>query len=104
MLLTEDEAKTKTCPLTFAVQEIRKPEWNGVREPGPWNCIGSGCMAWRWTSSDEGEGLVEAIKRRRTETNDTLLAAKNYVETHPEYRRRPQPDHGFCGMAGSVVR
>lgn len=35
MIRTEEEAKHRTCPLTFKV------------ESGPWPCVGSGCMAWR---------------------------------------------------------
>lgn len=46
-LLTEDEATTKICPLSFSAHEIRGNDGSGIREGGPWNCQASACMAWR---------------------------------------------------------
>lgn len=48
MVLTEEQAKKTTCQETFAVREIRDSLGSGIREGGPWGCLGSGCMAWRW--------------------------------------------------------
>lgn len=52
MILTEDEAKTKVCP-------ILKPEPAGLHSGVGGNgfafrprCLGSDCMAWRWQHSD----------------------------------------------------
>lgn len=71
--MTEDEAKTKWCPMVNGNRDI-----SGARiskEPGAgniWNCcIGSNCMMWRYS--------------------------------HPEYIRRNEEDKqlsGFCGIAG----
>lgn len=44
MILNEDEAKTKVCPVMSGPA--------AVAEVGSWiektNCLASGCMAWRW--------------------------------------------------------
>jgi hypothetical protein len=60
----EQDAKEMTCPLTLG-------------DSGPWPCVGSLCMAWRW------------------------------VETHiknpdcPDGDMIPSGDtHGYCGLAG----
>ena len=53
--MTEDEAKTKWCPFTFAVPEIRGSDGCGIRESGPWTCSGPRCMAW-FTENAATEG------------------------------------------------
>ena len=40
--MTEAEAKTKWCPLAFAVKAGGYATMNGS------HCIGSACMMWRW--------------------------------------------------------
>lgn len=72
MILTEQEANTKICPLTFAVREVRGPDGAGIREGGPGNCIGSTCMAWRW----RGGG--------------------------PDFVEIGEVGRGYCGLAGSA--
>lgn len=45
--MTEEEARTKDCFVTF-----NRPETEGGAEL----CIGSSCMAWRWeTEWDDGK-------------------------------------------------
>jgi hypothetical protein len=56
MLTSEEAAKTKTCPQTFAVREVRGADSSGIREGGPWTCLGTGCMAWRW---HDGRGVMD---------------------------------------------
>lgn len=53
-MTTEEEARKKRCPLSFGVQEIRNGNGDGIREAGPWNCIASDCMAWRWKLPHDG--------------------------------------------------
>jgi hypothetical protein len=74
MLLTEEEAAQKWCPLAQGMQqkglvanrdEAGSPTSNAT-------CIGSGCMAWRWKLS----------------TRQRLA--------------RIQPTHGFCGEFGDT--
>lgn len=107
MILTEEEAKTKTCPL------IRY--WAGSDNSNPIYahavCLGSACMAWR--TPDTGYEFAKT---------DNVAAANGWaiqsvpppgdgwkrVErsafdmAHTEWMR-PKPDatpRGFCGLAG----
>jgi len=65
--MTEDEAKTKAC--------FKAATFGGSQQladgPGP-NCIGSACMAWRWTM-------------------DPREAEAAWESTAPS---------GYCGLAG----
>ena len=105
--MTEQEAKTKWCPFARVTWQTDATSWNRVQDgagnvdEGTGNackCLGSDCMAWRATKGDE-EPLIEAVRRYRNENGASLKDAKEYVETHPEYRRGT-PDGGFCGLAG----
>lgn len=46
MLLTEEEAREKWCP--FSRAQGTGAELSHNRPDGSYNCIASGCMAWRW--------------------------------------------------------
>lgn len=46
--MTEDEAKTKWCPFT-------RGETSALRLASSSSCVGSLCMAWRWTDVEESE-------------------------------------------------
>ncbi len=57
--MTEEEAKTKWCP--FALQIWKAADNNdlsmnrdGTGVPTAF-CLGSACMAWRWSAFAEGE-------------------------------------------------
>lgn len=61
--MTEDEAKTKWCPMVRAGIDAgmavnhhvdMRPKGDGVYDQS--RCIGSGCMMWRW-HSNEGKGF-----------------------------------------------
>lgn len=57
-MIKETEAKTRICPQTFAAPDVRDNEGNGICQGGPWKCVGSDCMAWRWARS---HGQAEAV-------------------------------------------
>lgn len=51
-MMTEDEARTKWCPLTHTQIIVMMPKGstfpaNETAILGRYNCIASGCMAWR---------------------------------------------------------
>lgn len=75
--MTEDEAKTKiTCHLSIGLQPTYHPSTgDGIRDGGPWPCLGSACSAWRWqTDYENGSPIM----------------------------RRPNNEQprGYCGLAG----
>ena len=74
--MTEDEAKTKWCPMirfAGAGNPVNGGVWSTNRGDDPGDigatkCLASGCMMWRWTFIDE------ALTDSKT--------------------------HGYCGLAG----
>src|ERR1700753_3077279 len=111
--MTEDEAKTKWCPFARSMISIENrgnplAVASANRFPGDTSgsekgslCVASGCMAWRCFPREDGESLLDAIRRHRAEHNSELRVAKDYVEAHPEYRRTSNAlPQGYCGRAG----
>jgi len=51
MAMSEDDARTKYCPLTFARSDFdTNSTVSGITMSGsgPHLCVASQCMAWRW--------------------------------------------------------
>ena len=97
--MTEAEAKTKWCPQTFGIPDVRDHEGNGIMQGGPFNCRGSECMAWRWSKKPMGQ------------EQDHEDIARDLVAMHPDrfsFDQMTSPigiltDHvgtGYCGLAG----
>lgn len=78
--MTEDEAKTKTCPAMLMGAQNKSPL-----------CVGSACMAWRWdTHPIEGRpGSEEAVQ----------IGNRMHVERIPKIVA--VTGLGHCGLAGS---
>jgi hypothetical protein len=74
MILTEEEAKGKWCPHARVIFNHRDEEkmrthaatsYNRSSDPMPLsNCIGSGCMAWKWIDSEYLAEADPAVERR----------------------------------------
>lgn len=76
--MTEEEAKTKKCPMAMA------PVHTGqlIERPG-FNCTASACMAWRWNVD-----WVSSI-------HDPVAKTLTYkLKSHAR-------EAGFCGLAGA---
>lgn len=82
--MTEDEAKTKRCPLVSgkhynAISGARQAQmFESHRWDGGTNCIGSTCMMWRWVRPSQ-----EAIDEVRAIGLEPMMKS-----------------HGYCGLAG----
>jgi hypothetical protein len=78
-MLTEDEAKTKWCPMSrhpiYPMDD--RPSGGNSMQTGEFmpTCIGSACMMWRWQHMGGDHNQIgEPIS--------------------------PVPAHGYCGLAG----
>ena len=75
-MFTEKEAQDHWCPFVRVGQRPSGATEN--RPDGSYNCIASGCMAWRWSNaSDETKHHMRAL--RMEPTNKRI---------------------GYCGLAG----
>lgn len=83
--MTEQEAKTKWCPMYRQAVSIdgANREWADNRMDGsnP-TCIGSACMAWRWFQPGRDPDLAREFPLAPTGDLDK------------------RDDVGFCGLAG----
>jgi len=122
MLLTEEQARRKQCPFTFTVNEIRRLDGEGIREAGPWPCVGSDCMAWCWEAERYFETIIwycadssardEPPKPAGVDFNARFIPGgldsdygARWVESdeHKEARRQDwlRNRRGYCGLVGS---
>jgi len=85
--MTEDDAKTKTCP---------------QKDHGVDPCIASECMAWRWSPlMANTPEYIEALKTCENERGMKHRDAAIYVNTHrAEFGLPTKPFSGYCGLAG----
>lgn len=107
-MMTEDDAKTKWCPMARYGVRDNSGAWTGTshnrailldndsenRESPVTTikCIGSDCMMWR-----QGQKRNPAWKPRHG-----MIA---YEEQHPADQEPAyivDPDHGYCGLAGRL--
>lgn len=96
--MTEDEAKTKICPQSFAVPEVRGSDGSGIQEGGPWFCRASGCMAWRVLTISAHQEIVN--NRAETPDGEGWKPATTRRDNHSWWRTVPEQHVGYCGLAG----
>jgi hypothetical protein len=83
MMLTEEEAKTKWCPLARVsnpagtAQPANRVMHDGAVLAGlsAFNCIGSVCMAWRWDEPPMGftpDGFVRIATGRLPDAGSVI--------------------------------
>lgn len=72
--ISETEAKEKICHRSIGVRPVYHPtDGQQIRDGGPWGCIGSECMAWRWVRTNINDNPGQPLY----ESDDT---------------------HGYCGL------
>jgi hypothetical protein len=86
-MLSEQEAKTKQCPFSFAVPG------------GPWPCVGSECMAWRVGLPAKKRFFVSFREGPEEEWNWDPRPDPNYAQ-NATVREVVDPPRGHCGLAG----
>ena len=112
--MTEDEAKTKWCPLARYVLDDSighgaqpgYPTGNRFAGHAPseaqCKCIASACMAWRWADSGGFERRSFEVMGARPEGDGwecvmTDIGREKYVVK--SQWRRTVPREGYCGLA-----
>ena len=83
--MTEQEAKTKWCPMRRIIRigDVRIDNTDG--QEFTLSCIGSACMMWRWKHHRLGDNPMVTVHADGTSTTDA-----------------PKPEQGGCGLAGPI--
>lgn len=87
--MTEDEARTKWCPMgRFSGGGQGQSAVNRDNKDRPITaCIASDCMMWRWTQRMANEAEYE----------QQFSSPMHVTPVKPEYENT---EHGFCGLTG----
>lgn len=103
--MTEDEAKTKWCPHAVAshtdprVKVQYADDGTVCLEPVfRHNCIGSACMAWRW-SNDRDLADNPKLCRVRNKDGSTTVVSKSTAKARGW--EVVADNTGYCGLAGA---
>ena len=82
MSITVEEADKLICPRTIGIAPIYV-DGAGVRDGGPWSCVGPRCMAWRWQTTYEPPTSF-GVSSQQAPMGKTTISTT----------------HGYCGLAG----
>lgn len=83
--MTEDEAKTKCCPLFMSGLGLQMVQGGAFGQ-----CIGSACMMWRWEFVHEFSDKVEENWGRWRFADPFEPIKEGEIKTN----------RGYCGLAG----
>lgn len=108
--MTEEEAKKKWCPharfkfsaLSDCPASNRDDGSDGCKNPflrSGTRCLGSECMAWRWSTAKETEAFLGLVRDRMKATGENFAKATQaaLVENGETFVKT----EGFCGLAGA---
>lgn len=94
-MLTEEEAKTKWCPLARYDDNINRDGTNDA-EFSP--CIASACMAWRASTSFDNDAIILEHSVPEWEANGWKVLER--LEGGNVQLAHPRKGSGFCGAFG----
>lgn len=107
MLLTEEEAKKRWCPMVryTSVRGVGINRWTDDGDanfnPDATRCLGSECMAWKWRE-DRLEGIEEEAAEKLIAKGWQAVAFRlvgpRGLQTKVFTLTR-RTDHGSCGLA-----
>ena len=88
---TEEEASEKWCPFMGEGTILTNTAHS---------CVGSKCMAWRWSRVKETKGYLEAVQKRMEEHKGTARgsfeSASSFVFKDAKLFEETE---GYCGLA-----
>jgi hypothetical protein len=103
--MTEDQAKTKWCFAYTASHTNPRAESSefdieqGRPAPFVYHCIGSACMAWRWSEAKRTVAFLEAVQahmQTQAKPNFNTALQAVFAEKGGAFERT----EGVCGLAG----
>lgn len=113
--ITEKEAQEKWCPHVVASHTNPRQGFDNDGRDKLHICIGSACMAWRWSRvnswletgtqdrlvTDEG-GVRLVPTPPDNDWNWQPVENKNQLPGWHSWKKDNQPIKGFCGLAGAL--
>lgn len=106
--MTEDEAKTKWCPFvrawecggqSWVARPLTGPEDGGQMTAEKAFCMGSACMAWRWSDAKRTATFLDAVQAHMKSVPNPNFAKSTQV-VYAERGREFEQTEGYCGLAG----
>lgn len=102
MLLTEEQAREKWCPLRKR-GDVTENQWgstigrSGLQAQNC--CIASGCAAWRW-HEELNEESWNSAREAFEENADYEIPQRPAFQDSAEYQDWQTSKCGYCGLAG----
>jgi len=87
VILSEEEAKTKWCPMVRYSQNFNDLTSNRPGEYDHPYCMASDCMMWRWENQEAWIDRIEEMRK-----TSPKMSTQELSEIFPR--------KGFCGLGG----
>ena len=106
--MTEDEAKKKWCPNVRQVQETadylsfnNRGEVSSAGDHFPRTmCLGSSCMAWRWSRARETKAFLEKVQEQMKDQGPNANFGKACNVVYAKHGTEFEQTEGYCGAFG----
>lgn len=100
--MTEDDAKTKWCPMV-RMGDMNAPTGINAGNQAGTTCIGSACMMWRWSEFEVKGVMCGPNERPGTPDGDGWIFVSRELAddiTRHQMDTFKRPNGGHCGLAG----